>query len=257
MPIVFIVTIFFSSNIYATDLSSMEKVENQCLNVTNWDKKVCELIYDNDYAQNDSEELLSAVFDLITEPSMKFLASIEKIYYELIKEEAPANSDEYKKAKATRSLIKNKITDITNGSQMNSCQKACLIKCVTSNYIEYEIPQMSLKNIHIEEVYTSGKGKCTEFAMMANDLSDNLGLQTRVVSNFRERHAYNQILIDNQWFQFEPQSDSCEFFISKTIDNIGENETDRIAISQLPRQFDFKGIANNEAKRDFTKSLSK
>lgn len=99
---------------------------------------------------------------------------------------------------------------LTQGKQLSSCQKACVVKCITANYLTWtETKNPGPATGSPCQVANSGKGECWAFASLADDLNDHLGLKSQSVANVG--HAYNKIKFGNKWYYSEPQDSSCRF----------------------------------------------
>lgn len=99
---------------------------------------------------------------------------------------------------------------IVNRKPLSSCQKACVVKCVTANYITYEHSNKTgINQDSACQAANSGKGVCRAFSNLADNLMDGLGLKSNSVSS--NGHAYNKVQFNNKWYYSEPQDSECRF----------------------------------------------
>lgn len=94
---------------------------------------------------------------------------------------------------------------------LSSCQKACVVKCATSQVLNYSSSNKT-KLKGVADLYDERIGECTEFQSVANDLGRKLGVDVRSMSG--PGHAYNAFKIDGLWYYGEPQSKDCSFYHS-------------------------------------------
>ncbi len=99
---------------------------------------------------------------------------------------------------------------IVNRKALSSCQKACVVKCVTANYITYEKSNKGgINQDSACQAANSGKGVCRAFSNLADHLLDGLGLKSNSIAS--QGHAYNKVQFNNKWFYLEPQDPECRF----------------------------------------------
>ncbi len=99
---------------------------------------------------------------------------------------------------------------IVNRKPLSSCQKACVVKCVTANYITYEHSNKTgINQDSACQAANSGKGVCRAFSNLADNLMDGLGLKSNSISS--NGHAYNKVQFNNKWYYSEPQDPECRF----------------------------------------------
>ncbi len=104
---------------------------------------------------------------------------------------------------------------IINRRPLSNCQKACVVKCITANYLTYTLPEITgpINGLVRESACAaanSGQGFCRGFANLADHLMDEVGLRSQ--SRASGPHAYNKIWLNNEWFYGEPQDSKCRFF---------------------------------------------
>ena len=101
---------------------------------------------------------------------------------------------------------------IVSRRPLSACQKACVVKCITSNYIVYQHSnEGGINQDSACQAANSGRGICRAFANLADYLMDDLGLQSQ--SRAMPGHAYNKIRLNNRWYYGEPQDSECRFFL--------------------------------------------
>lgn len=99
---------------------------------------------------------------------------------------------------------------IVDRKPLSACQKACVVKCVTANYITYEHSNKTgINQDSACQAANSGKGVCRAFSNLADHLNDGLGLKSNSVSS--NGHAYNRVQLNNRWYVSEPQDPECRF----------------------------------------------
>lgn len=165
-----------------------------------WKKRKCEFLDTNPYKQNYAKQLPKAekMLDLAAHIGT-LLETFENI-----------NNQDFTCIGSKGNL--NQILEYTRGiltrKNLSACQKACVTKCVTANYITYQLGLDSWESPC--EVANSGKGKCVGFANMGDHLMDNIGLRSKSVAN--QGHAYNKVWLNGHWYYSEPQDGNCRFF---------------------------------------------
>lgn len=117
-------------------------------------------------------------------------------------------------------------------------KRACYLKCVTNNTLEYE-ESLNPKpdadgNIYIDKefakkklaltfkalprVYAEGRGSCMEFTAIYHELAKRSGLQGEPVTNESLTHAFYSIVVTDQKTQkparhfLDPQYNDCKFY---------------------------------------------
>ncbi|EQC50454.1 transglutaminase-like domain-containing protein [Bacteriovorax sp. DB6_IX] len=225
-------------------------------------KRSCDVVYHEKYTMNVFSEAYSMTLNGISPAVISLIDSTDSILNEYIFENEKKNiekSKNKKKAKAIKNELLSHMKKKISKSQLNQCQVACLGKCVTSEMMTYKMNRAKPKVDGPENHYLTQKGVCTEFAELATDISQSLGLEVRTTYNMAKRHAYNEFFIDDQWVYFEPQSPSCEFFESSLDQHkINEARSQKVAINDDSRMLNFrKSKVITHKKIDFSKSLQK
>ena len=234
--------------------SGLGNVLNKCIDKNDVSKVRCDVLYSEQYTLGTMEKGFSFIMYNIGGPLFKGMAEVENVIQNLISNEPTQSSIEFKKAQKTRLNLIGKLNKKAKKENLNSCQKACLVKCATSNYIEYKSTS-GMKSNHIEDIYSSQKGVCTEFSSMANDLGSEIGIEVRNVSSIKQRHSYNEVKIDGEWYRFEPQSQKCEFYQKENPYDLGKSETQELAISNRSKQLNFKRLNENIKTKSFSSSV--
>lgn len=96
-------------------------------------------------------------------------------------------------------------------SDLSDLQKACLVKCITSNYLSYttDFPEQMIGTAC--GAARSGRTNCKGFAALADYLLDQLDVRSNSIASVT--HAFNRLRYNNRWYIFEPQANGCEFFV--------------------------------------------
>ena len=92
---------------------------------------------------------------------------------------------------------------------LNDCQKSCLVKCATSNILNYHHYEKT-KQGAVYDVYEDGVGVCTEYQKVGWDLAKALGLKMKYA--FGYGHAFLKFKINGKWIFGDPQDPDCNFF---------------------------------------------
>ena len=99
-----------------------------------------------------------------------------------------------------------------NRKPLSNCQKACVVKCVTANFITYSRPDKAKVVMDSAcAAANSGTGTCRAYSNLADHLMDEVGLRSH--SRASAPHAYNRIWLNNRWYYGEPQDSECRFFM--------------------------------------------
>lgn len=107
--------------------------------------------------------------------------------------------------------LKNYTRRIVERRKLTDCQKACVVKCITANYITYAHSNRGgINQDSACQAANSGRGVCRAFSNLADHLMDDLGLYSQ--SRSSPGHAFNKIYLNNRWYYGEPQDSECRFF---------------------------------------------
>lgn len=98
--------------------------------------------------------------------------------------------------------------NLVTSRNLSPCQKACVVKCVTSHYLTYK----SEWNTTPCSAADKRVGDCKSFSVLADSLLDSLGLISETAESTEAAHAFDRIKIGNEWLYFEPQDDDCIFY---------------------------------------------
>lgn len=91
--------------------------------------------------------------------------------------------------------------------QLSDCQTACLAKCGSSSYADYDYDAISDINNSTTGILVDGKGVCENFATLATRFAKDLGLNAKKETG--EQHAFLGVLLDGKWDFFEPETIDC------------------------------------------------
>ncbi len=133
--------------------------------------------------------------------------------------------------------ISDDISDFTNNKNLNDCQKACLLKCTTSEYLTHEYyagDDMVAFSYGGDDGVSTGiqehgsfglmlkerVGVCFDFSVLYQKLADKNGVNSKSIDSIRFKgkdgletgHAFNTVEIDGKLYKSEPQSSRCEFY---------------------------------------------
>tara|TARA_Y100000780_G_scaffold232594_1_gene268531 strand:+ start:206930 stop:207925 length:996 start_codon:yes stop_codon:yes gene_type:complete len=117
------------------------------------------------------------------------------------------------KGEMERKLLVSTLRNFVSTNNLNSCQKACLLKCAASNVLKYSLGNET-KFGGIADIYDKRVGECTEYSSIAKHLGKELDIP--IFGMIGPGHAYNYFKIDGSWYYGEPQEDDCEFFHTKS-----------------------------------------
>ena len=187
---------------FSAHATKMTVVQDACQDVR-WDQKKCEVLSESPHGQNYNEEtnFNSGLVDLggmlgalteqmenINNPQMSCIGSSSNL-----------------------SRLTNYTQRIINKRKLSSCQKACVVKCVTANYITYDknYKESGINKDSPCQAANSGRGVCRAFSNLADHLMDSVGLVSRSVAS--KGHAYNRIKVNKKWYYMEPQDPECRF----------------------------------------------
>ncbi len=259
MKIFLIIFTYLSTSLcFANNFS---KAKKQCLESNQ--QPTCKVVYHEQYTIDTFSKGYSYTLNAISPVVITLVESVDSIVNKYINDNIKLNQTKTKNREKAKD-IKEKLISIMKKkaikSKFNECQKACLVKCITSTIMTYKMDRSNTKTAQPIDHYLSQKGVCTEFAELATDISQSLGLEVRSTYNLGQKHAYNEFYIDGQWVYFEPQTKECTFFESSLEQHsINEVKTQKLSINNDKRQLDFRNskIAKLKKDLDFTKSLQR
>lgn len=192
LVILFIVSSAMANNLQGTKLS--------CGSI-NWNQVTCR----TSDAKKEKEDYINQVSH--TEKLVDWYAFVGTITTQLGSINQPQNAC-YGSAnnlaelrKYTHKLVKKK--------PLSNCQKACVVKCVTSNYLKYDSQEHGATKMSACQAANKGKGDCKAFSNLADHLLDSLGVPSRSVAS--ATHAFNKVKLNGKWFIMEPQQSDCRF----------------------------------------------
>lgn len=182
--------------------ASMTGVRDACED-QNWARVRCEFLNKNPYGMNYRAESMSGsrLVDI-----GGWLGTLNEQLENINNPELSCVGDSGRLARLTQYTRR-----IIAGKNLTNCQKACVVKCITSNYITYG-PQPEGKNHDSPcQAANSGKGVCRAYSNLADHLMDEIGLRSQSRSSVT--HAYNKIWLNGRWYYGEPQDSRCQFFL--------------------------------------------
>ena len=196
---------FLCANIaLSQDKNSIDRVKEDCVDSIDWSRVQCNFTKDPAYTDSVSN-ILYPVVNTVGKGS----GDIAQILHESLKNvgsivyrDTPGG---VKRAKIV-SMLKEKIAQ----KSLKTCQKACLLKCASSNILKYE--SSISKYGSTKYAYSCEKGVCTEFSDVFDDLASMFNIPSRSSGSIKEGHAFNKIKIQGKWVYLEPQSNQCRFY---------------------------------------------
>jgi len=164
----FILLLFLSLNF---ELSYASEPLDVCIK-QDYHKTKCNYIEDDRYTPQESGLFINTVYDIYD-------------YFTSLKVPLAQRNSLGQKI---RTKMKDGLTKHIQKRSYSDCQKVCLVKCISSQYIEgcsRDADQDSLKakNGSIVDIYEIGKGECTEFSLFADDLLQAIGIESRTHIN--------------------------------------------------------------------------
>lgn len=196
LVLLFILTM---SNAFATMTVVKDECENQ-----NWARVRCEFLDKNPLGMNYRQEtdLNSRVVDL-----GGWLGTLNEQMENINNPELSCVADSGRLARLTSYTRR-----IISRRPLSNCQKACVVKCITANYITYaHSGSDSMAQDSACQAANSARGVCRAFSNLADHLMDETGLRSQ--SRASENHAYNKVWLNGRWYYGEPQDSQCRFFL--------------------------------------------
>lgn len=114
--------------------------------------------------------------------------------------------------------IENSLADYTEKKELKACQTACLVRCITSNYITYDSKSKSATIQTPYQTARHGRGICGDFSNFSRHLLEFLGYDSQTEygvftsSGKIEPHNWTSLTIDGEKYWFEPQQSACIFY---------------------------------------------
>lgn len=195
----YLVLILLSLNAHAT---KMTEVRDACQSIK-WEKTKCDVLNESPHGMNYRAEssLNTGVVDL-----GGLLGTLTEQMENINNPQQYCVGSQSNLARLTRYTHA-----LVNRKPLSACQKACVVKCVTANYITYDANygEDGINRDSPCQTANSGKGVCRAFSNMADHLLDSLGFESRSVAS--NSHAYNRVKLNNKWYYIEPQDAECRF----------------------------------------------
>ena len=178
----------------------MVVVKDSCENV-NWAAKKCEFLDKSPFDLNYSEkDFNSNVVDL-----GGWLGALTEQMENINRPDMGCFNNNGRLGRLTQYTQR-----IVNRKKLSECQKACVVKCITANYLKYEKSNKTgINQDSACQAANSGKGVCRAFSNLADHLLDSIGLNAR--SRASDGHAFNRVLFNKKWYYLEPQDPVCRF----------------------------------------------
>ncbi len=110
------------------------------------------------------------------------------------------------------------------------------MKCASSKILDFGHGFSSWASV--KSIYEEGKGVCTEFNRVFDDLAGKLGIPSR--TKYSHAHAYNKVKIDGEWYYTDPQDSSCTFFYADSPTGLGQKYQGTSRKSTIDTNFSYK-----------------
>lgn len=112
--------------------------------------------------------------------------------------------------------VENLVLNHVHENDLTSCQAACVVKCVSKEYIDYDKSKF-LRSIRTpKQIAITEKGACGDFANFSVHLLTLLGLDANIEYGLSKKssssHSWTSVMIDDREYWFEPQHSTCTFF---------------------------------------------
>ena len=113
--------------------------------------------------------------------------------------------------------VENLVLNHVHENDLTSCQAACVVKCVSKEYIDYDKSKF-LRSIRTpKQIAITEKGACGDFANFSVHLLTLLGLDANIEygiskSSSSTAHNWTSVMLDEKEYWFEPQHSTCTFF---------------------------------------------
>lgn len=111
-------------------------------------------------------------------------------------------------------LFKRNFLNKVSIPSLNDCQKSCLMKCMTSHLLTYDLKWIEDQNLKDYEYFDKGVGVCNAYSVLGASLQKLVGIESQRITkldSFAGNHAYMMVTIDQKRYYAEPQSDSCTY----------------------------------------------
>jgi hypothetical protein len=170
-----------------------KKVEQECVQKWDWSQVQC-MVTDSKLVDQEYDFTNQYIINrIIGKPALDFADAVLNL--------ANIVNKDYIKLQV-HSLLKDA------SKNLNSCQKACLVKCASSKILTFS--NILDKFDSMNYLYNNNKGICSEFSRLCKDIGNNIDVRVTTSSGFE--HFFNSFYIDGEWYYGEPQNDECEFF---------------------------------------------
>lgn len=101
---------------------------------------------------------------------------------------------------ANTPMINDAISDIVKKANEldNTYQKIKFVYDYMINTYDYDF---ELNNHNVNELLTTGKGVCTAYAMLFDEIMNQLNIPSKITHN--ASHAWNLVLLDGEWYNID------------------------------------------------------
>ncbi len=243
LRVIFFSLITFSKISFSSD--NYQRVMNNCLKRKDWEKVKCNLSelpdevgYQENKINTFSLNFASSLFELFDEVWDLANSPMYIPYIINDEEELTLDRPELKKD----AYIKVLLQFHKENQELNGCQRACVVKCVTSNILDFSMGVSETKLGAVEDSLELELGQCTEFSRVANFVGRHIGVQTELVGS--PTHAFVGFKINGERYFTEPQEVGCNFFTPEKheqaeIDKLESNLNQKNRYQQM---YDSQGL---------------
>lgn len=238
-----LILLLFSKLTFSED--NYKSVMNNCLKRQDWEKVKCslgdapdEVGYKESKMSTFSLNVASGLFEFFDE--VLDVVSVPLYIPHLVNNEPELVLDRPElKKEAYRKLL----TEFHKKNQrLNDCQRACVVKCVTANLLDFKGESRKTKFGGVEDSIAHEIGECTEYARVAKFVGRYVGVKTELVGS--PVHAFVGFKINGKRYFTEPQEPACIFFTPEKTDQaeIEELETSLNQKSRYQQIYDSPGM---------------
>lgn len=205
-----ILILLFSKVTFAGD--KYKQVMNNCLKRKNWAEVKCNVKdlpeeegYHETFMGTYSINVLTVLLEVYDE-----ILDIGQVYLNIPYISSGDSEHLLDRPELKKAAYKTAILDFRKRNQnLNGCQRACVVKCVTSNLLDFD-EIASTKFGRVEDMIDKELGECTEYARVAQFVGRHMGVHTELVGS--SVHAFVGFRINGERYFSEPQEPECNFF---------------------------------------------
>lgn len=211
-----------------------QRIQRQCLQDIDWEQVECKFKHDSYYDDGAflPSQLATQLFSGVSELGQLIYERTQLI--PLASLILPDHGS--KKRKGVQKLL----SSYLQGKNLSSCQKACFIKCASSQVLEYG--HSSAKFGSVASIYEKERGVCTEYARVYDDLANEFGVESSLIAS--QDHAFNKVHLNGIPVYLDPEKSDCQFYTkwpkaaakniqAKEINN-DQRETSKQELRQTP-----------------------